>query len=125
NLVHRTLTFTQRYFEGKVPGNGSTDPAIAAEIERTFSAVSARLEAARFKETIGDVMALARAGNRYFDEKAPWKMIKEDREATGQTIGTLLNLINALKVLFAPFLPFTSEKLHGLLGYEDALSDHS
>jgi methionyl-tRNA synthetase len=121
NLVHRTLSFTQRYFEGKVPGNGTTDPAIAAEIERTFEVVTARLDGARFKETIGEVLALARVGNRYFDEKAPWKMVKEDREATGQTIGTLLNLINALKVLFAPFLPFTSEKLHGLLGYDDAL----
>jgi methionyl-tRNA synthetase len=124
NLVHRTLTFTQRYFDGKVPGDGSTDPAIAAEIERTFEAVTTRLDGARFKETIGEVMALARAGNRYFDEQAPWKMVKVDHEAAGQAIGTLLNLINALKVLFAPFLPFTSEKLHGLLGYDDELSAH-
>jgi methionyl-tRNA synthetase len=36
----------------------------------------------------------------------------------------MLNLINALKVLFAPFLPFTSAKLHGLLGYEDSLESH-
>jgi len=124
NLAHRTLTFTQRYFEGKVPGDGSTDPALAAEIERTFEIVTAKLESARFKETIGDVLALARAGNRYFDENAPWKQVKVDHEATGKTIGSLLNLINALKVLFAPFLPFTSAKLHGLLGYEDTLEEH-
>ena len=124
NLVHRTLTFTQRYFEGKVPGDRSTDPALAAQIERTFEAVSARLEGARFKETIGEVMALARAGNRYFDEQAPWRMVKEAREATGRTIGTLLNLINGLKVLFAPFLPFSSARLHELLGYDDSLESH-
>lgn len=124
NLVHRTLSFTQRYFEGKVPGDGSTDPVLVAEIERTFETVTAKLGAARFKDTILDVMALARVGNRYFDEKAPWKQVKEDHAATGQTIGSLLNLINALKVLFAPFLPFSSAKLHGLLGYEDTLEAH-
>jgi methionyl-tRNA synthetase len=104
-----------------VPGDGSTDPAIVAEIDRAFDTVTARLEGARFKETIGEVMALARVGNRYFDEKAPWKQVREDREAAGQTVGTLLNLINALKVLFAPFLPFSSARLHTLLGYEDTL----
>ncbi|MFN8635023.1 MAG: methionine--tRNA ligase [Chloroflexota bacterium] len=124
NLVNRTLTFTQRYFDGKVPGDGSTDPALAAEIEKTFASVTERLAGARFKETIGEVMALARAGNRFFDERAPWRQVKEDKDAAGQTIGTMLNLINALKVLFAPFLPFTSEKLHELLGYEDSLESH-
>jgi methionyl-tRNA synthetase len=124
NLVNRTLTFSQRYFDGKVPGDGSTDPALAAEIERTFETVTSLLASARFKETIGEVMALARAGNRFFDERAPWRQVKEDHEAAGQTIGSMLNLINALKVLFAPFLPYTSARLHGLLGYEDGLESH-
>lgn len=124
NLVHRTLTFTQRYFEGKVPGDGTIDPVLKAEIEATFETVTAKLASARFKETIGDVMALARVGNRYFDENAPWKTVKVDHAAAGQAIGSLLHLINGLKVLFAPFLPFTSAKLHTLLGYEDSLESH-
>jgi len=124
NLVNRTLTFTQRYFNGKVPGDGATDPALAAEIEKTFGTVTNLLASARFKETIGEVMALARAGNRFFDERAPWRQVKEDHAAAGRTIGSMLNLINALKVLFAPFLPFTSAKLHALLGYEDSLESH-
>jgi methionyl-tRNA synthetase len=124
NLVHRTLTFTQRYLDGRVPGDGSTDPVVAERIEQAFAAVTASLEAARFKETIREVMALAQFGNRYFDEKAPWKQVKEDKEATGRTVGTLINLINALKVLFAPFLPFSSAKLHELLGYADGLEAH-
>ena len=124
NLVNRTLTFNQRYFDGKVPGEGATDPALAAEIEKTFETVTNLLASARFKETIGEVMALARAGNRFFDERAPWRQVKEDHAAAGQTIGSMLNLINALKVMFAPFLPFTSAKLHELLGYEDSLESH-
>ncbi len=94
---------------------------VVERIEQAFAAVTASLEAARFKETIREVMALAQFGNRYFDEQAPWRQVKEDREAAARTIGTLLNLINALKVLFAPFLPFTSARLHELLGYADSL----
>jgi len=124
NLVHRTLTFTQRYFDGRVPGDGSTDPVVAERIDAAFGAVTAGLESAHFKETIREAMALAQFGNRYFDEKAPWRQIKEDKDATGQTIGTLMTLLNALKVLFAPFLPFSSARLHELLGYEDSLESH-
>ncbi|MCC6175010.1 MAG: methionine--tRNA ligase [Chloroflexi bacterium] len=124
NLVHRSLTFTQRYFDGRVPGDGSTDPLVEAEIAKTFERVSEQLEAARFKETIREVLELARFGNRYFDEHAPWKQVKIDKQQAGQTIGTLLNLIDALKVLFAPFLPFSSARLHALLGYQDRLEDH-
>jgi methionyl-tRNA synthetase len=121
NLVHRTLTFTQRYFDGRVPGDGTTDPVVGERIDQTFRQVTKQLDAARFKETIRDVMALAQFGNRYFDEKAPWRQVKEDHEQAGATVGTLLNLINALKVLFAPFLPFSSARLHELLGYSDTL----
>jgi methionyl-tRNA synthetase len=39
------------------------------------------------------------------------------------TIATLLNAIDGLKVLFSPFLPFSSEKLHGLLGWQDTVAD--
>jgi methionyl-tRNA synthetase len=123
NLVHRTLTFTQRYFDGKVPGDGAIDPVVVERITETFDKVTAQLDSARMKETIRDVMALAQFGNRYFDEKAPWREVKVDHDAAGNTIGTLLDLINALKVLFAPYLPFTSARLHTLLGYSDRLED--
>ena len=124
NLIHRTLTFTQRYFDGRVPGDGTTDPTIAQRIDHTFAVVTAQLEAAHFKDTLREVMTLAQSGNRYFDEQAPWRQVKEDHARAGQTIATLLNLINALKVLFAPFLPFSSARLHELLGFEDALEAH-
>ncbi len=101
-----------------------TDPVVAERIDAAFAGTTTRLEAVHLKETIREVMALAQFGNRYFDEHAPWRQVKEDGDAAAQTIGTLLNLINALKVLFAPFLPFSSARLHELLGYADALEAH-
>ncbi len=69
-------------------------------------------------------MGLAQFGNRLLDERAPWRQIRTDREASADTIYGLLNLINAIKVLSYPFLPFSAEKLHGLLGYQDAILAH-
>jgi methionyl-tRNA synthetase len=124
NLVHRTLTFLQRYFGGIVPDYQSVDPAIVERVDETFAETTAHLEAVHIKDTIRGVMALAHVGNRYFDERAPWRQVKEDRQACADTLGTLLYLINGLKVLFYPFLPHTSRKLHELLGYSDTLEAH-
>ncbi len=52
---------------------------------------------------------------------APWKQVKEDKAEAGKTIYTALKAIDSLKVMFAPILPFTSEKLHGFFGYETPL----
>jgi methionyl-tRNA synthetase len=125
NLVHRTLTFAVRNFDGKVPSaaNGVSEQ-VEQRAAQTFTAVRDLLSACHFKEALRETMALAQYGNRLLDERAPWRQIKEDRAATAETIYGLLTLINAMKVLTYPFLPFSAEKLHGLLGYEDGLLSH-
>ena len=66
-------------------------------------------------------MALARDVNKYVDEKAPWFSIKTDRTRTATTLYVTLRAIDSLKVLFAPFLPFTGQRLHAMLGYSGDL----
>jgi methionyl-tRNA synthetase len=124
NLVHRSLTFLQRYFDGVVPDYGPLDPLVVERVDKAFADATARLEAVHIKDTLREVMGLAQFGNRFFDERAPWRQIREDRQACADTFGSLLFLLNSLKVLFYPFLPFTSERLHALLGFEDRLQDH-
>jgi methionyl-tRNA synthetase len=68
-------------------------------------------------------MALAQDVNRYLDDTAPWKMIKQDREAAGKSVYTAIGAISALKTLLYPFLPFTSQKLHNYLGFEGDVRD--
>jgi len=55
------------------------------------------------------------------DVNAPWSAIKVDKTEAGKTIYTALKAIDSLKVMFAPFLPFTCEKLHGFFNYETPL----
>jgi len=68
-------------------------------------------------------MAVARAANRYLDEQAPWKQIKVDRASAGTSIYVMLQVISGLRLLFCPYLPFSSQKLHGYLGFEGDVSE--
>jgi len=79
----------------------------------------------KLRNALNEAMALAREANRYLEEKGPWFQIKESREAAGTTIYVALKAIDSLKTLFAPFTPFTSERLHQYLGYKGVLFGRS
>ncbi len=119
NFVHRNMTFAHRYFDGRTPPRGDTDEqdreqlAALAELPER---VGGLLEECRFKDALGEVMAAAREGNRYFDYREPWVLRKEDRAACGTVINVCLNTIKVLTTVMAPFLPFAAEKAGRMLG---------
>jgi methionyl-tRNA synthetase len=126
NLANRVLAFAYKNWEGRVPDvDLSTlrpaDLELLSIIENGFNAIGAELDAVRLRSAIGEAMKLATAVNVYLDVNAPWSAIKTDREGAAKTIYTALRAIDSLKVIFAPFLPFTSERLHGFFGYETPL----
>jgi methionyl-tRNA synthetase len=122
NLAHRVLTFTSRNFDGRVPQPGGLteqDHVILGTANSAFEHVGSLIEACRFKEALREVMAVAAEANRYLDEAAPWKTLKVDRERAATSLYVTLSVINALKILTAPFLPFSAQRLHEMLGYPD------
>jgi methionyl-tRNA synthetase len=126
NLANRVLSFCYKNWDGHAPAvEMSTlrpaDLELLAVIENGFEAVGAELEAVRLRSALGEAMKLATAVNVYLDVNAPWSAIKTEKEDAAKTIYTALKAIDSLKVLFAPFLPFTSQRLHEFLGYETPL----
>jgi methionyl-tRNA synthetase len=83
--------------------------------------VSKELEAVRLRAALGEAMQLATTVNQYLDQTAPWSVLKSNKDEAALTIYTALRAIDSLKVLFAPFLPFTSQRLHEFFGYESPL----
>ncbi len=123
NLVNRMLGFARKHF-GTVPDPGELRPedeAIIAEVEAGFETIGALIGRVKLRQALDQTMALAQAANRYLDERAPWFEIKEDKAQAAKSVYTVLRVIDNLKVLFAPFLPFSSENLHGYLGYDAPL----
>ncbi len=120
NLVHRTLTNVHRNF-GVVPRPGplqAGDQALLNEVEGGFASIGELLEAARFKAALSEVMRLAALVNSYLSEQEPWKVIKADRERAATIWYVALRCVDSLKLLFTPFLPFSSQRLHSYLGYD-------
>ena len=120
NLVNRTLTSAYRNF-GEVPQPGGltqADQALIEAIEGGFETVGAQIDAGRFKAALGEAMRLASLVNAYVNDQAPWELIKIDRDRAGTVLYVCLRCVDNLKTLFTPFLPFTSQRLHELLGYD-------
>ena len=141
NLANRVLAFAYKNFEGKIPEPGpltDEDEALLKQVEDGFQSVAQEMEAVHLRAALGEAMRLATEVNRYLDITAPWQAIKTDRVAAARSVYTAIRAIDSLKMLLAPFLPFTSEKLHVFLGYtqplfgtqdtarvKDALGEHS
>ncbi len=126
NLANRVLAFCYKHWDGRVPDVDEktlrpADLGLLAVISNGFNTVGAELEAVRLRSALGETMKLATAVNQYLDVNAPWSAVKTDKDGAAKTIYTALKAIDSLKILFAPVLPFTSQRLHEFFGYETPL----
>jgi methionyl-tRNA synthetase len=126
NLVNRVLSFAYKHWEGHVPNADvnvlrDLDKQLLETVENGFNTVGAEFQAVHLRSALGEAMKLATAVNQYLDQTSPWSEVKKDKAEAAKTIYTALRAIDSLKLLFAPFLPFTSEKLHQYLGYDTPL----
>src|SRR5690606_35485607 len=121
NFINRTLVLTHKYYEGKVP-NANTytkeDLLVLEELAKAPEKISKAIEQFRFREAIGELMNVARLGNKYLADSEPWKLIKTDEERVKTIMNVALQISCNLAILCEPFLPFTSQKLFSLLNVQ-------
>jgi methionyl-tRNA synthetase len=124
NLVHRTLVNAHRNF-GAVPEPGPLlphDERLIRDVEFVFDAVAGYLEQARFQMALKVVINMASKVNVYLGTEQPWHTIKTDRERAGTILYVALRCVDNIKTMLAPFLPFSSQRLHAMLGYDDVIA---
>ena len=124
NLVHRTLVNTQRNF-GAVPEPGElteADTTLLRESEEALVFVGQQLAEARFQNALKGAMAAAAKANVYLGTEQPWHTIKTDRGRAGTVLFVALRCVDNLKTMLTPFLPFSSQRLHAMLGYDDVIA---
>jgi len=145
NLAHRVLTITYRHFDGSIPshsrcdaireylgdsdspGNHGLDPLdahILGGMKGLFREMDLHLSQCHFKQAIMKAMSIAREANQYLDEKSPWKTIRENRQAAADALYVALCVVSCLRTAFYPFLPFSSQKLHRMLGYQGKVEEY-
>lgn len=116
NLVNRTISMTNKYFDGVVENKGVLEP-VDEELKQVALSVKERAEAKmeelRVADTITEIFSLFKRCNKYIDETMPWALAKEedkkDRLAT-----VLYHLVESITIgasLLEPFMPETSEKI--------------
>ncbi|MGI6342873.1 MAG: methionine--tRNA ligase [Bacteroidales bacterium] len=124
NFVNRTISLTNKYFDGKVKPIGDLTPIdeeVIKELQKYPSTIGESLEKFRFREGLAELMNLARLGNKYLTDTEPWKVFKTDPKRVETILNISIQICANLAILCEPFLPFTSTKLFKLLKIEKLL----
>ncbi len=119
NLANRVLKMTKRYFGGVVPDPGELDErdrALLTAVDASFATIGALYDSCHFRAAVQEAMHISTLVNQYLEATEPWVTAKTDMAQTAKAIYVALQAINGLKVLFAPVLPFTSQRLHEMMG---------
>ena len=118
NFVNRAVVLTHKYFDGKVPADlkpEAIDAETLAQIQPLKAEMERYLDGYKFREALKEAMNIARLGNKYLTDTEPWKVAKTDMDRTASILNVSLQICAALAIAFEPFLPFSSEKLRGIL----------
>jgi methionyl-tRNA synthetase len=121
NFINRVVVLTNKYYEGVVPQPNEfsdVDEATLTEMRAYPAVIASSVERYRFREALGELMNLARLGNKYLADEEPWKVIKTNPARVQTQMYVALQIAAALSVLSEPFLPFTSEKLKNMLNLD-------
>lgn len=123
NLVNRTISMSNKYFQGIVSDKGAAEPvdeelkAVALTLPKK---VAEKMEELRVADAISEIFTLFKRCNKYIDETMPWVLAKE--EAKQDRLATVLyHLVESIRIgatLLEPFMPETANKILGQLQTE-------
>jgi methionyl-tRNA synthetase len=122
NFIHRTLTFVNSKFNGEIPAAkklDANDEMVLNNIREIVEAIATDLEAAKLQSAANLLIGLSRMGNKYLNEKEPWKLLKTDIDKAATIFYVSTQIVKALAVTSAPFIPESANKIWetiGLLG---------
>lgn len=114
NFVNRTLAFVNKSFEGKLE-TSKIDEEVENKLKELFDKVGKDIEEGRIKEGIQSIFDYVGYANKYFDDKQPWILAKEDKEKCNEVLFNCCNIIYNINTLLKPYLPNTSLKVEDFI----------
>lgn len=125
NFINRVVVLSNKYYNGVIPApNALTaiDEQVLAELKAYPAVIESSIERYRFREALGELMNVARLGNKYLADEEPWKLIKTDEERVKTQMYVALQIAAALSTLAEPFLPFSATKLKNMLNLSEPIA---
>jgi methionyl-tRNA synthetase len=114
NFIHRTLSFIDSKFNGKIPQPsklGTDDEAILHSIKEKVETIAKEIEESKLQSAANTLITLSRVGNQYLNEKEPWNLMKTDREKAATIFYVAAQAVKAIAVVSAPFIPASAQQL--------------
>ena len=114
NFIHRTLTFINTQFNGQIPEPKALDAEaqqILTTVKEKVATITQEIQACKLQSAASNVISLSRTGNQYLNEKEPWNLIKKDRDQAANILYVAAQIVKALAIVSAPFIPFAAEEI--------------
>ncbi len=129
NLLSRTLTMCEKYFEAMIPASGDLvqgsviqkEGAALLEKSRTlFRSVEASMKVLAFSEALKSIWLLIDEANKYIEASAPWVLAKQKKDdELRSVIAVLCDVLRSLSTVLKPFMPKTADMIRRQLGLSD------
>ncbi len=123
NFIHRTLTFIDKQFNGAVPKKleyDDIDKKFIELINNLSVEIGDSISNFRLRKALRDIVNFGKEGNVYLNSKAPWHLIKRDKNAAGHVFNICAQAVYAFGILLSPFIPGTSEKVLSYLNISNS-----
>ena len=118
NFLHRTFTFTKKFFDGKVPeykNPTEADLEFEQAIKELPDKVGELISEMKFREGLVEIILTAKKGNKYFNDQEPWKAVKEDMEKASNCLYLSNQLCKAMAVLLKPYIPNKADAICNII----------
>jgi methionyl-tRNA synthetase len=115
NFINRTVVFAKTKFDNKIPARNTKSEEIFETLKNQRKLVAECYDNYRFRDALNETMNAVRAANKYFNDREPWKVLKEDKEKCANIINNCLQICYSVAILISPILPFTSERILKIL----------
>jgi methionyl-tRNA synthetase len=115
NLGSRGAQMLKKRLDGRMGKLSGEALKIVKDTQAKAEEIAQLYESRDFAKAMNEVRALAEEANRYFDERAPWKLINDDAEATREVLSSIINVFRCLAIYLKPVLPKYSDRVAKLL----------
>ena len=117
NLIHRSLTYCLKNFEGKCPDveYSNEHKTFIEDVKKQTIESEEAFEKVKMRDALRSILAISRSGNKFFQDQEPWVKIKTDKNEVAGTVAVLVHLVKDLAILLEPFMPQTSSRIFSFL----------
>ena len=119
NFINRTLQFINKSFEGKL-SKDKIDSEVEQKLKELFDTVGKDIDDGEVKSGLVRIFDFISYANKYFDEKQPWVLAKENIKECNKVLLNCVNIISNVNTLLKPYLPYSCEKVENYLNISNS-----